>query len=75
MTNSSKVLIDVEGGNNMFYVPLDKIIEQGNASRAANNAPLTPQQIRELSEQSSRESSAAAADRARAQTTPTRGIR
>lgn len=75
MTNSSKVLIDVEGGNNMFYVPLDKIIEQGNASRAASNAPLTPQQLREISEQSSRESSAAAADRARAQTTPTRGIR
>lgn len=75
MTNSSKVLIDVEGGNNMFYVPLDKIIEQGNASRAASNAPLTPQQLREISEQNSRESSAAAADRARAQTTPTRGIR
>jgi len=74
MTNSSKVLIDVEGGNNMFYVPLDKIIEQGNASRAANNAPLTPQQLREISEQSNRETSAAAADRARAQTRPTRGI-
>lgn len=74
MTNSSKVLIDVEGGNNMFYVPLDKIIEQGNASRAANNAPLTPQQLREISEQSNRETSAAAADRARAQTRPTRGV-
>ncbi|MBQ0726035.1 MAG: FtsH protease activity modulator HflK [Thalassolituus sp.] len=26
-TNSSKVLVDVEGGNNMMYLPLDKIIQ------------------------------------------------
>ncbi len=74
MTNSSKVLIDVESGNNMFYVPLDKIIEQGNASRLADSPALSPQQLREISEQLIRESNAAAADRARTQTT-TRGIR
>ena len=28
-SNSSKVLVDVEGGNNMMYLPLDKIIESG----------------------------------------------
>jgi membrane protease subunit HflK len=28
MSNSSKVLIDVEGGNNMMYLPLDKLTEQ-----------------------------------------------
>lgn len=28
MGNSSKVLIDVEGGNNMMYLPLDKLTEQ-----------------------------------------------
>ncbi len=27
-SNSSKVLIDVEGGNNLMYLPLDKILEQ-----------------------------------------------
>ena len=27
-TNSSKVLVDVDGGNNMMYIPLDKIMEQ-----------------------------------------------
>ncbi|KZZ58088.1 MAG: FtsH protease activity modulator HflK [Oleiphilaceae bacterium] len=32
--NSSKVLIDVEGGNNMMYLPLDKII-----SERSNSAP------------------------------------
>lgn len=28
LTNSSKVLIDVEGGNNMMYLPLDRLMEQ-----------------------------------------------
>ena len=28
MGNSSKILIDVEGGNNMMYLPLDKLTEQ-----------------------------------------------
>jgi protease FtsH subunit HflK len=27
-SNSSKVLVDVDGGNNMMYIPLDKIMEQ-----------------------------------------------
>jgi membrane protease subunit HflK len=29
MSNSSKVLMDAEGGNNMLYLPLDKIVQQG----------------------------------------------
>ncbi len=28
MTNSSKVMIDVKGGNNIMYIPLDRIMEQ-----------------------------------------------
>jgi modulator of FtsH protease HflK len=32
MSNSNKVLVDVQGGNNMLYVPLDKILEQQNAA-------------------------------------------
>ena len=27
-SNSSKVMVDVEGGNNLMYLPLDKILEQ-----------------------------------------------
>ena len=38
MTNSSKVLVDIEGGNNMLYLPLDKIIQQGPS---ASNRPAT----------------------------------
>lgn len=35
MSNSSKVLVDVEGGNNMLYLPLDKIIESGASGSSA----------------------------------------
>lgn len=75
MSNSSKVLIDVEGGNSMFYLPLDKIIEQNSAANSASATQLTPQQLRELSDQIAREAATTAADRARAQTVPARGAR
>ena len=50
MSNSSKVLIDVEGGNNMMYLPLDKITEQGNRLASANNDELSPDALRQISE-------------------------
>lgn len=30
--NTSKILVDVDGGNNMMYLPLDKLIEAGEKS-------------------------------------------
>ena len=47
MTASSKIMIDVEGGNNMLYVPLDKILEQ-NSSPLGSNRSRTSQEWREL---------------------------
>jgi modulator of FtsH protease HflK len=37
-SNTNKVMVDVEGGNNMMYLPLDKLAEQsqGRGGRAAN---------------------------------------
>ena len=32
MSNSTKVMIDVEGGNNILYLPLDKIVRQSDES-------------------------------------------
>ena len=43
MTASSKIMIDVEGGNNMMYLPLDKLMEQG-----AIASPSMPSSQREL---------------------------
>jgi len=31
--NATKVMVDVEGGNNMMYLPLDKIMENNNRTR------------------------------------------
>lgn len=46
MTNSSKIMIDVEGGNNMMYLPLDQILQnsrrgQGNVSVTELEAPAS----------------------------------
>lgn len=37
-SNTSKVMVDVEGGNNMMYLPLDKIMQQS----ANYPTPMTP---------------------------------
>ncbi len=34
-SNTSKVMVDVEGGNNMMYLPLDKIIQQQSTTNRA----------------------------------------
>ncbi len=47
MTASSKVMIDVEGGNNLLYLPLDKLMEQ-NTSPIGGNRPTTTQEWRDL---------------------------
>ena len=58
MSNSTKVMIDVEGGNNILYLPLDKIAESArgvdnlnipsNSSGNASISDLTNQVIEEI---------------------------
>ena len=47
-SNTSKVMVDVDGGNNMMYLPLDKIMQQSanyptpkavNVNSTVNNQP------------------------------------
>lgn len=35
LSNSSKVLLDIEGGNNLLYLPLDKLIEHQDSAVSA----------------------------------------
>lgn len=42
MTNSSKVMVDVKGGNNMMYLPLDKIMSNSPATRVAPATEMAP---------------------------------
>lgn len=44
MANASKVMVDVEGGNNMLYLPLDRII-QSNSPNQNNGAPSALREI------------------------------
>ena len=48
MTASSKIMVDVEGGNNMLFLPLDKLMEQSTSSINSNN---TTTDLRNLADQ------------------------
>lgn len=49
MSNTSKVMVDVEGGNNMMYLPLDKLA-QGSADGAAQRKQVSPAVVEEISQ-------------------------
>lgn len=41
-SNSTKIIMDVDGGNNLLYLPIDKIIESNrSSSNATNSRPVT----------------------------------
>jgi membrane protease subunit HflK len=46
-SNANKVLVDVEGGNNMMYLPLDKLAEK-SASSGSGTMRVDSSNIREL---------------------------
>jgi membrane protease subunit HflK len=46
-SNASKVMVDVEGGNNIMYLPLDKLAEQSR-SRPTGSVNIDSATIREL---------------------------
>jgi len=78
LRNTSKVLIDIEGGNNMMFLPLDRMVSQdGQAPAFASGNQLSNQQLRELTDRVTREMSSQSSgnDRARVQPLPTRGGR
>jgi len=47
-SQSSKVMVDVEGGNNVMYLPLDKLTEQSQRSSKADAVTFDSANIREL---------------------------
>jgi membrane protease subunit HflK len=51
MSNTSKVMVDVDGGNNMMYLPLDRLGQQSSAApQVINNGSnrLDDSQVREI---------------------------
>lgn len=57
MSDASKVLVDVEGGNNMMYLPLDKLMQAGGRDSADGTprAKITQDQLRQISDHVSRQ--------------------
>lgn len=47
---TSKVMVDVEGGNNVMYLPLDKLHSQGGASGRVQELRVDSSNIRELTD-------------------------
>jgi membrane protease subunit HflK len=49
MSNTSKVLMDAEGGNNMLYLPLDKIMQHGASAGQGRSSETSEQLIDRIS--------------------------
>jgi modulator of FtsH protease HflK len=47
-TKTNKVMVDVEGGNNVMYLPLDKLTEQSQRAATKSAVSLDSSDIREL---------------------------
>jgi len=47
-TNTNKVMVDVEGGNNVMYLPLDKLAAQSAGGGVARDTNINSSNIREL---------------------------
>ena len=45
MSNSTKILMDTEGSNNMLYLPLDKLVQQGNAASPRRGSASDSQMV------------------------------
>jgi modulator of FtsH protease HflK len=41
LANSTKVLVDTEGGNNLLYLPLDQLTQRNRNSGASDRAPVS----------------------------------
>ncbi len=48
LTQTNKVMVDVEGGNNIMYLPLDKLAGQASGSSNPRNMKVDSSNIREL---------------------------
>lgn len=53
MANSTKIMVDVEGGNNLLYLPLDKLINQpeSSPSSSSRHRALSSDTIRQITDE------------------------
>lgn len=51
MQNSSKVMVDIKGGGNMLYLPLDKLLQEGNLTNRGDGAAAKSAELEALQRQ------------------------
>ncbi|MFT6917394.1 MAG: membrane protease subunit HflK [Motiliproteus sp.] len=51
MSNSTKVLMDVEGGNNIMYLPLDQMVNRSQSSLNLNGASLDGSNLEQVTDE------------------------
>lgn len=62
-SNTSKVMVDVDGGNSMMYLPLDKIMQQSTTNSAQPQSTQSTQPTQQRSSVNTSPSSAGRSDR------------
>lgn len=50
MSRTNKVMVDVEGGNNIMYLPLDKLAERAVSGGGTGRMSMEPARVRELTD-------------------------
>ncbi len=50
LSNSTKVMFDVKGGNNLMYLPLDRIVQQGTANEPQDARTVGESIVRDASD-------------------------
>lgn len=70
MNNSSKVMVDVEEGNNLLYLPLDKLM-----NRSSDESPVDQQKAAEILKDIQRRSAGQDKSRMRTDNLRSRGVR
>lgn len=63
MSNSTKVMIDVEGGNNLLYLPLDKLIQQSSSSASGASEEELKSRLEQLKRELDNRASSRSDDR------------
>lgn len=76
LSNTSKVLMDIEGGNNMMFIPLDRMMGQQAGAAAVPAERLSERQLQELMDQIGQTGATTDSGRGRTQNSqPARGGR
>lgn len=70
LSNSSKVMVDVEGGNNLLYLPLDKLMDRQDSGGATNQQKVSADILKDI-----RQRGVKSSQRARTDSLRSRGVR